>query len=126
MADLFVPRSAVAMAVEALAPHFPGVPIASKEPEEPWPSRWIRVTRTGGAMAWAVDHARLLVECWASRAGVDDPVQAEADALLAYAALGAAPGPVFFDGDSITALNHPDYARVFARVQFSGTLGVPR
>lgn len=129
MTSLDVPRSAVAVAIGVLAPVFPGVQIASKAPEtDPWPLRWIRVSRVGGQMTWALDRAVILVECWAStQAGADDPVQAETDALTAFAALDRAPDPAaFFTGGSITELADPDYRGRFARVQFTGTLAVPR
>lgn len=121
---LVLPRSAIAVAIEALRPHFPpSVPIRSRAPQS-WPSRWIRVSRIGGRKDWALDHPLLLVECWASTsAGGRDSAQAEQDALTAYTALeGRSGAVVYFEGGHIAELDDPD--RAHARFQFTGTVGV--
>lgn len=98
MAELVVPKPAVAIAISVLnaglaGAGFEGVFVGSRTPgprtgHTSLPKRFVRVTRTGGGMLNRVtDNARLLIECWS-----DDGVDAEALANAARAVLVASHG----------------------------------
>lgn len=98
MAELIVPKPAVAVAISVLTDGLPGagfsgVFVGSKIPgprtgQTTLPKRFVRVTRSGGGMLNRVtDNARLLIECWS-----DDGVDAEALANAARAVLVASHG----------------------------------
>ena len=119
-----VPKSATLVALTELREHFgPGVPVLSRAPQT-WPRRWLRASRIGGPKDWAIDRPMILVECWAqTAAGGRDDVQAEADALSAYTALETPAIAQYWEGGSIVPYDDPDRP-TWARVQFTGTLGI--
>lgn len=110
----------VVVARRLLLPHFPGIPIGPDAPADPWPTRFIRIDRGGGPRDWAIDRARVLVECWATT-----HQQAAADADLAYAALEqcADDRALYWEGGNIVRFNDPA-RRSHHRYQFTGTLGI--
>lgn len=65
----------VTEAVRVLQSAFPGVGVGTRMPN-PRPARFLKVTRAGGRREYGIDHALLIVECWATNEG-----QAERDAL---------------------------------------------
>lgn len=82
--------SAVTTVRQYLAPHLPGIRIASRVPN-PRPALWLRVMRTGGAKENRfVDRPQITLEAW----GNDED---DAEKLLedARAALNAAEGTIF-------------------------------
>lgn len=98
MAELIVPKSSIAFAVQALAvgmgdadAEWTGIYVADRKPDTTsgasLPSAFIRVTRSSGGMLNRVtDRATLLVECW------HDSARGEELALAAIAVLTRAAG----------------------------------
>jgi hypothetical protein len=97
MAELIIPKPAVAVVIALLSQRLSALNlstfVSSKTPSpatghEVLPSRFIRVTRTGGGMSNPVtDSARLLIECWS-----DDSASAEQLANTARAIIRAGVG----------------------------------
>ncbi|AXQ62844.1 hypothetical protein [Gordonia sp. 4N] len=123
--------STIAAAIAILQPHYPGVGIGTRfpndpDPEVPRPDRFIRLSRAGGDRDPALDHPRLLVEF------LDvDEVRGEVDCYRGYDILAAAGGGgpyaggwvTGWEGNTIAQFDDPDLPG-HTRWQFSGSLHI--
>ncbi|WP_341258218.1 hypothetical protein [Gordonia malaquae] len=106
--------------VRAVLDQSMAVPVSTKVPS-PRPSQFIRIVRVGGARDRSVDHALIVVECWAPNS-----VTAEQDALAVDEILRMSPNGGPFAGgwisrwDCNSIADNPDPETPQARFTVAG------